>query len=284
MLIAFILENIYFSVPLSKSFISDLISDHPGLLFGVIIVFLIIVGIGSLFSKKKTEPVVEVEEKWINDAGLELFEKLKLMYNNNESLSLESIPELSDLPVKNMATVNAKFEVKEGKTSLRLWACIEWLNNRFRAENEPIKEISESEALEQYAINLNDSEVLHAVFEETSWYELKRSRTRSFNYHGLGLRIPLGAGLSYRVGTIGSLNPDSLDEYREVTTGKLFVTSKRLIFQGDLENKSININSILDIEQYRDSVIIGKTTGKKPLIRFDLDDAAIFSRTISRVF
>jgi hypothetical protein len=51
-----------------------------------------------------------------------------------------------------------------------------------------------------------------------------------------------------------------------------------------LENKSININSILDIEQYRDSVIIGKTTGKKPLIRFDLDDAAIFSRTISRVF
>lgn len=279
----------YFILLNLKSAFWNFIGDN--LLFvTVILLVLVIIGlIVNAFSKKGSSAnninIAENKgEIWINEAGLLLFEKLKFKYNNNESLAVDSIPELSDLQVKNMETVNAKFEVREGKTALRLWACIEWLNNRFLAENAPLKEITEEETLQQYSINLNEGEILHVVFEETVWYELKRSRNRSFNYHGLGLRIPLGAGFSYRVGAIGSLNPDTLDEYRAVTSGKLFLTNRRLILQGDLENKSININSILDIEQYKDCIIVGKTTGKKPLIKFDLDDAAVFSRLVTRVF
>jgi hypothetical protein len=279
----------YFILLSLKSAFWNFIGEHP-LFVTVTLSVLVIIGlIMNLFSKKEssTNKINGAENKvdiWVNEAGLLLFEKLKVKYNNNESLAVDSIAELSDLQVKNMETVNAKFEVIEGKTSLRLWACIEWLNNRFLAENTPLKEITEEEALEKYSINLNEGEILHDVFEDTVWYELKRSRNRSFNYHGLGLRIPLGAGFSYRVGAIGSLNPDSLEEFKEVTSGKLFLTNRRMILQGDLENKSININSILDIEQYKDCIIVGKTTGKKPLIKFELDDAAVFSRLITRVF
>lgn len=280
----FIVIGIFPTIFLKKSFITDFIFENPLLIAIILAIVVIVGGISWIFSKKKSTPSDIIEEKWINDAGLLLYEKLKVKYNNNESLSMLSIVELTDLSIINMESVNAKFEVLPGKTSLRLWACIEWLDDRYKAESTPLNEISEAEAMTKYSINLNENEILHSVFEDVVWYELKSSRTRSFNYHGLGLRIPLGAGFSYRVGTIGALNPDSLEEYKKISSGIIFLTNFRIILQGDAENKSIIINSVLDIEQYKDCIIIGKTSGKKPLVKFTLDDAAIFSRIISRIF
>jgi len=94
----------------------------------------------------------------------------------------------------------------------------------------------------------------------------------------------LGGGFSYKVGSISSLNPQYSEDYKKISDGKLFLTSKRIIFLGSSENKSVNINSLLDIDVYYDSIVLGKSTGKKPLIKFDLDDAAVFSRILSRIF
>jgi hypothetical protein len=275
------------NILLKKSFFSDFFSQHPVLVI-VVVAILLIIGVISNFlgGKKEVQKKASdiIEPKWINEEGLSLYNQLRLKYSNNESLSINSIPELYDLEVKSLESVNAKFNVIEGKTSLRLWACIEWLNNRFLAENMPLKTISEEEAQVEYSINLVDGEILHTVFEDAIWYELKRSRSRSFNYHGLGLRIPIGGGFSYKIGAISSLNPTSRDEYSPISSGRVFLTNRRVILQGNEENKSVNINSILDIEQYLDCVIIGKSKGKKPLIKFELDDAAVFSRLITRVF
>ncbi len=115
----------YFILLNLKSAFWNFIGDHP-LFVTVTLLVLVIIGlIVNAFSKKGSSAnninIAENKgEIWINEAGLLLFEKLKFKYNNNESLAVDSIPELSDLQVKNLETVNAKFEVREGKTALRL--------------------------------------------------------------------------------------------------------------------------------------------------------------------
>lgn len=223
------------------------------------------------------------EKTWASEDGKALFAKLATMINRNESIKATDIEELKDLSEITLESVNKKFEVKDPK-NYRIKYATEVLDARWKAENEPLTTISEKEALEKYSINLTEGEVLHETFSDCKWYELKRNKPSA--YHGVGLRIPLGGGFTYRIGTMTPINVGSKEEYKLVSEGTLYLTSKRIIFQGSTENKTINLNSLIDIELFKDSVILGKTTGKKPIIAFDptFDDAAIFSRLISRAF
>jgi hypothetical protein len=255
------------------------ISDESGHL--LVVVSFLVLGAGLVFFlTKKNKPKIS---DWANNEGLIFHNKLREMVNNNESIKMSEIDEIKNLPIITKKSVNEIFEVKEGDFDMRIWILILILNDRYESENKDIVGLSDKEVLDKYSFNIKSDEILFEVFEDCGWYELKRNGQVS-TFQGLGLRIPLGGGLSYKVGALFTMNPSSSEYYREVSKGTLLLTNKRIVFNGLSENKSINLESVIDINLFKDSVIIGKSTGKKPLIKFDMDDAAIFSRVITRLF
>lgn len=273
---------------LLKFHLSDL--SPEAILFGIIalVIIGIIVNINSGIETKKLNKIKEQEaikeNSWASEEGKAFFEKIKTRLRNNESAPVGSIEELHGLNDLTKESINSKFGVTDKKYEYRIPLALEFLNERYKAETSELKGITEEQAQTEHGINLNNDELLFEMYDECAWFELKRSQQRSWNYHGLGLRIPLGGGLSYRLGSIQNLNPDNLFEYKEISKGKVYLTNKRIIFQGESENKTVTLKSLLDIEQYNDSCVIGKSTGKKPIIKFQFDDAAIFSRKLSRLF
>lgn len=250
----------------------------------ILAVLIISVVISKVRKSKKNKLKIIEENTWASPEGIEFSEKLVKMIHNNESCKISNHEELKDLSVINQESINKKFDVKPGKRVSRIWLLLLMLNDRYVAENDELEFIDEQEALKEHSINLSKDEILYRTFTDAAWYELKRNAQPVGLYHGLGLKIPLGGGFSYRLGAIQNLNPQYSEDYKVVSEGTVFLTNKRIIFQGESQNKTININSLLDIDLYSDSVILGKTTGKKPLIKFDLDDAAVFTRILSRIF
>ncbi len=264
--------------------------DPRLILFGIVALLILFVyfSISNALTKKKENKVKEqqiiIEASWASEEGKAFFEKIKARLRNNESAPVHSIEELNGLNDLSKESINSRFGVTDKKYEYRIPLALEFLNERYKAETSELIGITEEQAQTEHGINLNNDELLYEMYDECAWFELKRSQQRSWNYHGLGLRIPLGGGLSYRLGSIQNLNPNNLFEYKEISKGKVFLTNKRIIFQGESENKTVTLKSLLDIEQYNDSCVIGKSTGKKPIIKFQFDDAAIFSRKLSRLF
>lgn len=248
---------------------------------GFVLFVLLIVLIVKAFKKK--EPIKEVKVPHVdcvNEDGKKVLKFLEEAYKENKAIKISDIPGLDGL--EDFSKIDEKFEITVQRTQLYFNSLIEFLNDRWIAENEELVGISEKEALEKYSINLLKNEILYKQFEDCVFYELKRNRSMPV-YSGLSYRIPLGSGFNYRIGTCSNLNPDARDEWSVQSTGSVFLTNKRIIFLGT-SNKIINLNSLLDIEKFNDSVLLGKTTGKKPLIKFDFDDSSVFSRLLVRLF
>lgn len=247
-------------------------------------IFKIFEGLKKRRAAKADALLKEKEVNWANEAGIQFYGLLIQKLRNNESAAITTFNELAGLENYTKESINTRFDVQNGPFDLRIPAALEFLNSRYLAETDELIGVSEEQAQAEHGINLNNDELLYEMYQDCTWFELKRNQARSWNYHGLGLRIPLGGGLSYRLGSIQNLNPQARFEYRQISKGKVYLTNKRIIFQGDSENKVVTLKSLLDIEQYNDSCVIGKSTGKKPIIQFELDDAAIFARKLSRLF
>jgi hypothetical protein len=89
----------------------------------------------------------------------------------------------------------------------------------------------------------------------------RKSVTRSVSYGGASYRMKLGKGLSYRVGHTSVSTQKETIEVSE-GYGLLNVTTKRILFKGKEGVVTINTNTIVDMEPFKDAVIIHKTTGK----------------------
>ena len=94
----------------------------------------------------------------------------------------------------------------------------------------------------------------------------KKSVTTRVGYSGFSSRIKITKGLSYR---LGSYNVSSTKEMVDVSKGKglLNVTTKRILFKNADGVTTINSNAIVDLEPFKDAVIIFKATGKPITIR-----------------
>ena len=95
----------------------------------------------------------------------------------------------------------------------------------------------------------------------------EKTITSSVNYGGFSYRLNLGNGLSYKMGNL-KFAPVQSQEFILQENGKLVITNERLIFIGKKSNKTININNVLEFSLFKDGILIGKTNGKKPLIKF----------------
>ena len=127
-------------------------------------------------------------------------------------------------------------------------------------------------------LNLQRNEVAHFACH-VQWHEHRKVTTR-VNYGGPSLRIKICKGFYWNTGSIG-VQRVSQDVLRHIDSGQLYVTNKRIIFDGAIKNQSIKLDKILDIDRYTDAVGIEKETGKSPILACDC--ALVLSATLARL-
>jgi DNA-directed RNA polymerase subunit RPC12/RpoP len=94
----------------------------------------------------------------------------------------------------------------------------------------------------------------------TTWHQ---SRVHSRGYSGTSVSVPTGiSGVRFR---FGGYTPIKSEEMTPLSTGLIYVTSKRLLFNGDRRNTTINLTKIVDGHVYADALRIEKSTGKPDL-------------------
>jgi len=111
-----------------------------------------------------------------------------------------------------------------------------------------------------------------------------RSRTVRVGYHGPALRIPLGHGLSYRIGSVQAVR--QTEKYQHsFGVGALCMTNKRFLWIGTEKSISIPLSNIVRYDPYTDGITVFKGTGKPLMFRWCEDrSVAIFAqRTINEL-
>lgn len=115
-------------------------------------------------------------------------------------------------------------------------------------------------------INLQKNEKCYAI-RDIDWLETRRVRER-VKFSGLSMRIPLGKGLSYRIGDY-DVTPIYRDVLTTIDSGRLYLTNKRIVFIGENKSSSINLSKVLNFTPYLDGIEIVKGSGKNPVFSFD---------------
>jgi hypothetical protein len=115
-------------------------------------------------------------------------------------------------------------------------------------------------------INLQRGEVCH-YYTATELNEMRTETVRT-NYAGPSARIRIMKGVYYRIGSVRTERV-TREVLRPVDSGTLYVTNKRLIFDGSRKNSTIRLSNILAITPYAGAVEVEKTTGRNPLFMVD---------------
>jgi hypothetical protein len=108
-------------------------------------------------------------------------------------------------------------------------------------------------------IRLQRSERCHAAVEATHYEQ--RTVTTRVRYAGPTARVRIMRGLYYRAGSL-RVERVTQDVLQQLDTGQLYVTSKRLIFDGSRKSVTIPYRKILNITRYADGIGVEKDTGK----------------------
>ena len=114
-------------------------------------------------------------------------------------------------------------------------------------------------------INLQRNERCH-FSTSASWHQT-RTVTKAIRYGGPAVRIRIMKGLYYRAGGV-SIERITQEEMSQVSSGTLYITSKRIIFHGEPKNVSIPFSSVLSYVPYSDGIEIEKTSGRNPIFIF----------------
>ena len=111
------------------------------------------------------------------------------------------------------------------------------------------------------SLMLGGGEVVHHAANA----KLMEPRAVRVSNHG-GAGFDIGGGVI--VGGGRSIS-ESRDEWRQIAAGKVFVTSRRVIFAGDKANRAIDIDSIMALDADADGVVISSDSTQKPLALTD---------------
>jgi hypothetical protein len=112
-------------------------------------------------------------------------------------------------------------------------------------------------------INLQRGEECYYSID-VAWHEY-RKLTRRVSYGGPSLRIKIVQGVYWNAGSYG-VERQSEDVLTPIDSGTLYLTNKRLIFDGIAKNQCIRLSKILDIIRYKDGIGIEKDAGKSPVL------------------
>ncbi len=118
------------------------------------------------------------------------------------------------------------------------------------------------------SINLQRGETCHAVAPAV-WMEM-RTRTERINYGGPVASFRIAKGLHYRVGSV-RVQRITREELTEIDRGTVYLTNKRVIFDGGKKNTTLRLNSLLSFTPCSDGVVLEKSSGKSPHLLLEGD-------------
>jgi DNA-directed RNA polymerase subunit RPC12/RpoP len=106
---------------------------------------------------------------------------------------------------------------------------------------------------------------------ETAYYSIvstwHQNRVHSHGYSGTSVSVPSGIrGVRFR---FGGYTPIRTEEMTPLSAGTLYVTSARLLFNGQSRNTSISLKKIVDGHVFSDCVRVEKSTGKPDFFSMD---------------
>lgn len=132
------------------------------------------------------------------------------------------------------------------------------------------------------SVSLQKSEVCHYQTSEVQWYE-ERATARQTNYtehyehHRSFDVVDLQSNST-------SARKDTFNILKRIDICDLYVTNKRLIFEGKEKTTSIKLNTIVSVKAYKQGILIDKLTGKSILliINRDADGLALLCQRLYR--
>lgn len=144
----------------------------------------------------------------------------------------------------------------------------------------------QTEDLSKYATKLSELKLkkteyaIYSPDSQITWSE-SRSRTKRINYGGLTSSIHIAKGLNYRMGSIRTASQK--EEYlKEIVTGALALTNKRIIVTNGTDAKSYPFTRLLRMVPYDDGVELIGDSGKKVILS-GFNDATRFNIYLDRL-
>ncbi len=119
-------------------------------------------------------------------------------------------------------------------------------------------------------------ELCHAEF--SSRLHEMRTVTKRVNYQGPTGRIRIMKGLSWRYGSV-SVNRVTSEELRQLDSGVLYITNKRLLFDGGSKTVQTPFKKIIKFTLYKDGIQIEKETGRDQFY-LGSDDLELISQVL----
>jgi hypothetical protein len=102
----------------------------------------------------------------------------------------------------------------------------------------------------------------------TTWHQ---SRVQTRGYSGTSVSVPTGVrGVRFR---FGGYTPVRTEQMTPLSSGTLYVTSKRLLFNGESRNTTIALKKIVGGHMFSECMRIEKSTGKPDLFSMDAPHA-----------
>lgn len=150
---------------------------------------------------------------------------------------------------------------------------IEKYKTLWKLENEPL-------LIYKTDIFLQKGEFCHYQ-AGASLYE-DRKQTTGVSYSGPTYRFRIAKGFYYRAGNLSTTRKTE-DVSSWIDSGVLYVTNKRLLFNGNKGNKAIRYSQIVDLEPFIDGVKIIKDSGKPPTFWLSTNDGEILTAIIARL-
>jgi AraC-like DNA-binding protein len=110
-------------------------------------------------------------------------------------------------------------------------------------------------------VRLHRNEICH--FSGAASYHEIKTVTRRINYGGPTASVKIMKGLRWRVGSI-AVQRVTTDMMTLLDAGTLYITSKRLFFDGTKKNVSISLAKVANFTVFKDGLQIEKETGRDP--------------------
>ena len=115
---------------------------------------------------------------------------------------------------------------------------------------------------------------------DAEFLQMKRV-TVGLTYGGPSVRIPIMKGLSWRMGSYRGMRHTE-DQLVSIDHGQVYITNKRIIFNGPLKNLAIKLERIIDLAGYKDGFTVDQPTGISPTFVIPGDPVVPF-RLITRL-
>ncbi len=139
----------------------------------------------------------------------------------------------------------------------------------YSIENSPLDELVQNDI----NITLPKTERCYLQQNNLKWVE-QRSVTKRVNYGGITARVKIAKGIYYSAGSISpSVQKENI--WKVIDAGDFYLTNKRIILTGN-KTRNIRLNKILNMEVFKDGLLITKDAGNPVLLQGGLNFYALY--------